>query len=163
MTLVPGGSCRRSSSDTRGQRLDIINGQVLDLPNGAAQAAGSEPDVFRIHYDRPDRKDNYRTSVTVGAATVQRIAGLHRRRHRRRGHRLRHHGLARRPDGRRSTIYPYGNQRVTKFVDFVNGRTPAVRRQRPRHARRRHHRRQRLRLERRQEAGIAPEARRSSR
>ena len=42
-------------------------------------------------------------------------------------------------------------QRVAKFVDFVNGRTHAVRRQRPRHARRRHHRRQRLRLERRAE------------
>ena len=34
-------------------------------------------------------------------------------------------------------------QRVAAFVDFVNGRTLAVRRQRPRHARRRHHRRQR--------------------
>ena len=36
-------------------------------------------------------------------------------------------------------------QRVVKFVDFVNGRTTQVRRQRPRHARRRHHRGQRLR------------------
>ena len=33
--------------------------------------------------------------------------------------------------------------RVLAFVDFVNGRTTALRRQRPRHARRRHHRRQR--------------------
>ena len=50
-------------------------------------------------------------------------------------------------------------QRVAKFVDFVNGRTTAVRRQRPRHARRRHHRRQRLGLERRarrHRAGGAP-------
>ena len=37
-------------------------------------------------------------------------------------------------------------QRVTKFVDFVNGQHRPLRRLGPRHARRRHHRRQRLRL-----------------
>ena len=47
-----------------------------------------------------------------------------RRRHRHRGHRLR----ASRPGTTTSTnntskLFPYGNQRVSKFVDFVNGRT----------------------------------------
>ena len=59
-------------------------------------------------------------------------------------------------NGASRRIYPYGNQRVTKFVDFVNGRTAAVRRQRPRHARRRHHRGQRLRLGRREGAASRP-------
>ena len=34
-----------------------------------------------------------------------------------------HHDLARRPDQQDVEAVPYGNQRVAKFVDFVNGRT----------------------------------------
>ena len=58
------------------------------------------------------------TSITVGAKTVQALHGLQRRGHRRRGDRLGGHAEPRRPALRRQ--HP---QRVTKFVDFVNGST----------------------------------------
>ena len=55
----------------RGQKLDIINGQVLDLPNGLIKQLEASPDVFRVHHNRPIGKENYRTSVSVGAKSVQ--------------------------------------------------------------------------------------------
>ena len=90
----------------------------------ALEAAGERPG---------DRRPSLRPSAAQGQLPhvahdrrARRAAGarLHRRRHRRRGHRLGHHHLARRPDQpiRRARI-PYGNQRVSAFVDFVNGRT----------------------------------------
>ena len=54
--------------------------------------------MFRIHYDRPAAKFNYRTSLTVGTRGRPADARPDRRRRRRRDHRLRHHQLARRPD-----------------------------------------------------------------
>src|SRR4029077_11154943 len=78
-------------------------------------------DVFRVHYDRPAGKFNYRTAVTTGMRSVQESlgytgAGV--------GVAVIDSGVATWHDdltNRSSKIYPYGNQRVTKFVDFVNG------------------------------------------
>ncbi len=107
----------------QGGRLDIINGQVLELPNGQLKQLASHPDVFRVHYDRPTFSHNYRTSVTVGAKTVHDTLGYT-------GSGI---GIAVLDSGitswhddltnKSTTVYPYGNQRVKKFVDFVNGRT----------------------------------------
>jgi serine protease AprX len=101
--------------------LDIINGQVLNLPNGMLKQLESRPEVFQIHFDRPIRGHNYRTAVTVGANTVHDSlgytgAGV--------GIAVIDSGIAAWHDdltkGSVSGIFPYGNQRVAKFVDFVN-------------------------------------------
>jgi subtilisin family serine protease len=106
----------------RSGKLDIINAVVLDLPNGMLAQLGADPSVFSVHDDRPVFTHNYRTSVTVGARAVQDLLGFT-------GAGV---GLAVIDSGVTSWHddltnssggnYPYGNQRVTKFVDFVNGR-----------------------------------------
>ncbi|MBW8861124.1 MAG: S8 family peptidase [Acidobacteria bacterium] len=103
--------------------LSLINGEVLDLPNGALKQLAKHPDVFRVHYDRPIAAHNYRTSITVGARVVQDFMGLT-------GAGV---GIAVIDSGitawhddltnKTAKLFPYGNQRVSKFVDFVNGRT----------------------------------------
>jgi serine protease AprX len=103
--------------------LSLINGEVLDLPNGVLKQLAKHPDVFRVHYDRPIASHNYRTSITVGARVVQDFMGLT-------GAGV---GIAVIDSGitawhddltnKTSKLFPYGNQRVSKFVDFVNGRT----------------------------------------
>ena len=77
MTLVPGATVPAEFRKfARRGKLDIINGQVLDLPNGMLKKLAAHPDVFRIHANRPIGAHNYRTSVTVGAATVHETLGL---------------------------------------------------------------------------------------
>jgi serine protease AprX len=122
VTLVPGAELPPQFNQySRGGKLDIINGQVLELPNGVLRQLGANADVFRVHHDRPIFGDNYRTAVTVGARAVQESlgytgAGI--------GVAVIDSGVTTWHDDLTSTSshsYPYGNQRVTKFVDFVNG------------------------------------------
>src|SRR4051794_14378528 len=47
-------------------KLRIINGDVVDLPNGVIKALSNHPSVFNVRYDRPIARFNYRTSLTVG-------------------------------------------------------------------------------------------------
>jgi serine protease AprX len=101
--------------------LDIINSYVLDVPNQLLKKLESNPDIFRVHFDRPIKAHNYRTRVTVGADIVQSFgvtgAGI--------GVAVIDSGIATWHDdltNNTSKVYPYGNQRVSKFVDFVNGR-----------------------------------------
>jgi serine protease AprX len=125
VTLVPGAQLPPEFSRfarAKG-KLRIINGEVLDLPNQVLRQLEAHPDVFRIHYDRPTAGHNFRTSVTTGARAVQLGLGLT-------GVGV---GVAVIDSGisawhndltsRTPTMYPYGDQRVTAFVDFVNGRT----------------------------------------
>ncbi|MGE5246283.1 MAG: S8 family peptidase [Betaproteobacteria bacterium] len=103
--------------------LGIVHGYALELPNGLITALANHPDVLDLHYDRPIAGANYRTSLTTGARAVQRLLGLT-------GAGI---GVAVIDSGitswhddltnRSTTLYPYGNQRVSAFVDFVNGRT----------------------------------------
>ena len=136
VTLVPGAKLpaefkrfmhygnRKNSDNTNDDgRLDLINGQVLDLPNGLLRKLATHPSVFRIHHDRDIATHNYRTSVTTGARTVHQSMGLTGA-----GVTIAviDSGITSFHDDLTSTtskLYPYGNQRVTKFVDFVNGRT----------------------------------------
>ena len=136
VTLVPGAKLpaefkrfvhSSNRKDNNGNnddgRLDLINGQVLDLPNGVLKKLAAHPSVFRIHHDRDIATHNYRTSITTGARTVHQTLGYT-------GAGITiavidsgitsfHDDLT----NKTSRVYPYGNQRVTKFVDFVNGRT----------------------------------------
>jgi len=104
--------------------LDIINGQVLELPSRVIRQLERHPDIFRVHYDRPAGKENYRTAVTVGAASVRSYlgytgAGV--------GVAVIDSGIAAWHDDLTGAFdpvkFPYGNQRVTKFVDFDKGQT----------------------------------------
>ena len=101
--------------------LDIINSYVLDVPNQLLKKLEANPDIFRVHFDRPIKAHNYRTRVTVGADIVQSYgvtgAGI--------GVAVIDSGIATWHDDLTNTtskVYPYGNQRVSKFVDFVHGR-----------------------------------------
>ena len=104
-------------------RLGIINGQVLNLPNNLIKRLSEHPDVFDIRYDRPLHKLDYKTVLTTGATAVNRSlgytgAGI--------GVAVIDSGVAQWHDdltNNGTTQYPYGNQRVSAFVDFVNGRT----------------------------------------
>jgi len=107
----------------RNGNLKVLNGTVLDVPNGLLRTLAADPSVFRIHYDRPAFKHDYRTSVTIGARAVQQAlgytgAGV--------GVAVIDSGIASWHDdltSRTPATYPYGNQRVAAFVDFVNGQT----------------------------------------
>jgi serine protease AprX len=125
VSLVPGAQLPPAFKRfARGGKLDVINGAALELPNSVINQLASNPSVFRIHYDRPIQHHNYRTAVTVGARIVQEWlgytgAGV--------GVAVIDSGVASWHDDltnyNSSNTYPYGNQRVSQFVDFVNGRT----------------------------------------
>jgi len=126
VTLVPGAELppefKKFGRKGNHLNLDLINGQALELPNHLLNKLASFPGVFQIHYDRPIGAHNYRTAVTVGARTVQDYlgytgAGV--------GVAVIDSGITSWHDdltNKSSKIYPYGNQRVSKFMDFVNGR-----------------------------------------
>src|SRR4029077_7275520 len=77
-----------------------------------------------IHENRGIDHYNYRTAVTTGARAVNELMGLTGAGV---GVAVIDSGISTFRDDltvvNSSTLYPYGNQRVTKFVDFVNGRT----------------------------------------
>jgi serine protease AprX len=124
VTLVPGATLPPEFKKfVRRNDLSVINAQILDLPNGQLKRLEAHPNIFRVHDNRSIGTHNYRTSVTVGAATVRETlnltgAGI--------GVAVIDSGIATWHDdltNRSNRLYPYGNQRVTKFVDFVNGQT----------------------------------------
>ncbi len=124
VTLAPGAELPpQFARFARAGKLDIINGQVLDVPNSVLKQLAAHPNVFRVHDDRPIFSHNYRTSVTVGARAVQDLlgytgAGI--------GLAVIDSGVTTWHDDLTNSAggsYPYGNQRVTKFMDFVNGRS----------------------------------------
>src|SRR6476620_9196134 len=106
-----------------GARLDLINGQVIEVRNVQLKKLAGMPEVFRLHYDRPTQAHNYRTAVTVGARAVQNDLGFN-------GNNV---GVAIIDSGitswhddltnKTGISYPFGNQRVAAFVDFVSGQT----------------------------------------
>jgi serine protease AprX len=123
VTLVPGaklpGEFKKYALN---KSLDLINGEVLDLPNGVLKQVANHPTVFRVHYDRPIQSHNYRTSITVGARLVQDFMGLTGAGV---GVAVIDSGITAWHDdltNKTAKLFPYGNQRVSKFMDFVNGR-----------------------------------------
>jgi serine protease AprX len=124
VTLQPGAKLPSEFRRyVRGAKLDIINGTVLELPNPVIRQLENRSEIFRVHYNRPIGKYNYRTAVTIGATTARESLGYTGRGV---GVAVIDSGIASWHDdltNRSATIYPYGNQRVAAFVDFVNGRT----------------------------------------
>jgi serine protease AprX len=124
LELVPGSVIPpQFKAFVRGDKLDIINGHVLELPNRVLAQLAAHPAVFRVHEDRDTFTHNYRTAWTVGAHTVINTMGFTGRGI---GVAVIDSGISTYHDdltvGASATLYPYGNQRVAKFVDFVNGR-----------------------------------------
>src|SRR6476661_643401 len=106
-----------------GARLDLINGQVIEVRNVQLKKLADLPEVFRLHYDRPTQAHNYRTAVTVGARAVQNDLGFNGNNV---GVAIIDSGITSWHDDLTSKTgisYLYGNQRVSAFVDFVSGQT----------------------------------------
>ncbi|HET9830566.1 MAG TPA: S8 family peptidase, partial [Vicinamibacterales bacterium] len=122
--LKPGAQLPREFQNfVQPGQLDIINAVVLTLPDSLLKKLASKGEVFRVHDDRPIGAHNYRTSFTVGATTVRQTMGLTGAGV---GVAVIDSGVASWHDdltNNSSKWYPYGNQRVAKFVDFVNSRT----------------------------------------
>jgi serine protease AprX len=124
VTLEPGADVPHGFQQfSKHRRLDLIDGEVLEVPNGLLRRLSEAPHVLQVHYDRPTRSHNYRTAVTVGARAVfakygYTGAGV--------GVAVIDSGITSWHDDLvnfTNKSFPYGNQRVAKFVDFVNGQT----------------------------------------
>ncbi len=109
----------------RARALGVINAvQLDDVPSSQLQQLAASGAVVSIHDNRPAMLHNYRTAVTVGARIAQDRLGLTGR-----GVTVAvidsgittFHDDLTRTGGSRS--YPYGDQRLVRFVDFVGGRT----------------------------------------
>jgi serine protease AprX len=108
-----------------GRSLGLINGQVVELPNGQLRRLADYPGVELIVDDRPTSGEMNRVAVTVGARAAQQTYGL-------RGAGV---GVAVIDSGvtswsndltyagTSSLVQTANGQRVAGFVDFVNGRT----------------------------------------
>jgi serine protease AprX len=125
VTLKPGYSLPGSlkAYAKANGRLGIINGHVVEVPNRLLKQLANDPAVEDLHFDRPLHKDNYRTTLTTGARAVQEAlgytgAGI--------GVAIIDSGVTSWHDdltNHSKTVYPFGNQRISAFVDFVHGRT----------------------------------------
>ena len=133
-----------------GRRLKLFDGVAVELPNRVIKQISERSEVLSVHHDRPIAGHLNRTAVSIGARAAQQQwgytgAGI--------GVAVIDSGITSWHDDLgykgTSTGFAGQGQRVAAFVDFVNGRSARLRRQRPRHARAGHHRRQWLRLARR--------------
>jgi serine protease AprX len=105
------------------RRLNVINGEVADVPNWLLERFAQYPEVLLIDHDRPASGVNYRTGVTIGSRAVELDLGITGKGV---GVAVIDSGIASWHDdftNYSEQVYPYGNQRVSAFVDFVNGRT----------------------------------------
>jgi serine protease AprX len=122
ITLTPGASLPAEFKKfARAGKLNLINAHVVDLPNRLLKQVAAHPAVFDVHYNRPIFKHNFRTSLTVGALAAQRAYGMTGAGV---GVAVIDSGItAWHPDlmNRSTASYPYGDQRVSKFIDVVNG------------------------------------------
>jgi len=123
VTLQPGAELppefKRLSR--RNAKLRIIGADVIEVPNSVLKLLAAHPSVFSVRYDRPVGSFNYLTSLTVGSRAVQQMLGLTGAGV---GVAVIDSGIATWHDDLTNwsnVLYPYGNQRVAGFVDFVNG------------------------------------------
>jgi serine protease AprX len=108
----------RGHGGRSGRRLGILKARVATLSNRSLKTLASDPRVKRIHLDRPASGFVGRTAVTVGARAVQELmgydgAGV--------GVAIVDSGITAWHDD--LTVANRQGQRVTHFVDFVNGHT----------------------------------------
>jgi serine protease AprX len=108
----------------KSNRLNLIDGYVLEVPDTAIDQVAAQASVKSAHFDRPIWAADYLSTHATAADVVQDTLGY---RGRGIGVAVIDSGITSWHDdltgGRSAKTYPYGNQRVTKFVDFV-GRVP---------------------------------------
>jgi serine protease AprX len=107
-----------------GRRLALMNGLAVELPNKVLRKLADNPAVERIIWDRPLDSTMNRVAVAVGARAVQETlgytgAGI--------GVAVIDSGITSWHDdltyqGRSTLVKVKNGQRVSAFVDFVNGR-----------------------------------------
>jgi serine protease AprX len=108
----------KATGGKTGRRLGIIKARTARLSNSKLKALANDPRVKRVHLDRPAGGFIGRTAVTVGARAVQELMGYN-------GAGV---GVAIVDSGITGwhddlTIANGQGQRVSRFVDFVNGYT----------------------------------------
>jgi serine protease AprX len=108
----------RAHGGKSGRRLGILNARVARLSNRQLKNLASDRRVKRVHLDRPAQGFVGRTAVTVGARAVQESMGYN-------GAGI---GVAVVDSGITAwhddfSVANGQGQRVTRFVDFVNGYT----------------------------------------
>ena len=106
-----------------GRRLSLINGMVIELPNGQIKKLAAHPAVARLDFDRPTTAHMALVANTIGARYVRQAygydgAGI--------GVAVIDSGVVGWHDdltyvGSNPAVRVSGNQRVAAFVDFVNG------------------------------------------
>jgi subtilisin family serine protease len=119
--LRPGAQLPAEFEPYATRTLEIIHGYVVNVTNTVLARLAAHPSVIAIHLDRPATKFDYRTSISVGSLAVNQSAGLT-------GAGV---GVAVIDSGitwwhddlttRSLREYPWDNQRVSAFVDFVGG------------------------------------------
>jgi serine protease AprX len=130
ITLTPGQESNATSEVRKlggrlGRQLRLINGMAVELPNRVLRQLAERSEVLSIHYDRPAGSHLNRTAVTVGAREVQQSMGLDGAGI---GVAVIDSGIASWHDdlgyrGDSSDVREVNGQRVSAFVDFVNGQT----------------------------------------
>jgi serine protease AprX len=110
-----------------GRKLGLINGEAVELPNFVLRKLANNPCVAAIHLDRATGGEMNRAAVLSGARSVQQNLGLDGAGV---GVAIIDSGIAGWHDdltyqGANPNVKVVGGQRVTGFVDFVNGRTAA--------------------------------------
>jgi serine protease AprX len=108
----------------KGRRLDLINGDVVELPNAQLRKLGDNACVASMHWDRPTGGKMNRAAVVEGARAVQESYGLDGAGI---GVAVLDSGITAWHDdltyqGSNPKVKVVAGQRLTKFVDFVNGR-----------------------------------------
>ena len=108
-----------------GLKFGSINGQLIELPNGALRKFADNPCVASAHYDRRTGGEMNRAAIVEGARAVQAAYGVDGAGV---GVAIVDSGVSGWHDdltylGRNSAVKVVNGQRVVKFVDFVNGRT----------------------------------------
>ncbi|MFN7917757.1 MAG: S8 family peptidase [Vicinamibacterales bacterium] len=101
-------------------KVSVINTYVLDLPDTALPVLEALPQVASAHEDRPVWAADYLSTRATGANVVQQAMDLTGRGV---GVAVVDSGITSWHDDLTGVMarMPYGNQRVVKFVDFVNG------------------------------------------
>ena len=108
-----------------GRRLGIISGMAAEIPNGQLRKLAEHPAVRSMHHDRPIAGQLSRVATTVGARSVQQDLGFYGAGV---GVAVIDSGITPWHDdltynGSASNVRTQNGQRVSGFVDFVNGRS----------------------------------------
>ncbi|HXG57352.1 MAG TPA: S8 family peptidase, partial [Vicinamibacterales bacterium] len=117
----------RKAGGRFGRKLTLINGQVIELPNGQLKKLADHPLVDHIDFDRPTHGLMATVSTTVGATGARKAYGLDGAGV---GVAVIDSGITSWHDdltdvGAGTSVQTSGAQRVAGFVDFVNDQAAA--------------------------------------